>query len=190
MRKSGITPNGPKVREAVLHVIRAAEKRGQTVTQFEVLKTLFIADRAHLNLYGRPITYDEYVAMEDGPVPSLAYDLLKEEGSAAHEAGLEKPLWRRKAGDAGKFFFYGAERDASDEVLSESDFEELTNAFELIKKWGISQTWKRVHQDAAYKDAWAKVAEGSKQYPMDYALLFDEPDERKAKELKFTATLR
>ena len=71
-------PNGPKVWEAILHVIREADRRNIRVTQFEILKTLFLADRAHLNRYGRPITFDEYVAMQDGPVPSLAYDVLKE----------------------------------------------------------------------------------------------------------------
>ena len=43
-----------------------------------MLKTLFYVDKAHLQKYGRPVTGDIYVKMSYGPVPSLAYDMLKE----------------------------------------------------------------------------------------------------------------
>ena len=47
------------------------------ITQYDIVKSLFLADKAHLNRYGRPITFDNYFAMKDGPVPNLAYNLLK-----------------------------------------------------------------------------------------------------------------
>jgi len=184
-----MTPNGPKIREALLHVIREADRRDIRVTQFEILKTLFIADRAHLNRYGRPITFDEYVAMPDGPVPSLAYDVLKEALGAFAEAGIAEPLWQVEPAGEKKNHYFGATRDASDEVLSESDIEELSEALALVKKWGYAGTWNRTHQDPAYKDAWAKRGD-AKQYPMDYKLFFDKPDERQAEELKFIAAHR
>lgn len=42
-----------------------------------ILKALFYADKYHLQRYGRPVTGDIYIKMPNGPVASLAYDMLK-----------------------------------------------------------------------------------------------------------------
>ena len=47
------------------------------ITQYQIVKSIFFADERHLNTYGRPVTFDNYVAMPRGPVPSLVLDLLK-----------------------------------------------------------------------------------------------------------------
>ena len=46
-------------------------------TVYWVLKIIYFADRHHFLDFGRRIHEDVYVAMEDGPVPSYAYDLYK-----------------------------------------------------------------------------------------------------------------
>lgn len=180
-----MTPNGPKIREAILHVIRTSDLKQTRVTQFEIAKSLFLADRAHLNRYGRPITFDKYVAMNNGPVPSFAYNVLKQEHGAYRDAGITKPLWQHEPIGGGKCEYYGASRDASDEILSPTDFEELANGLQTVQKLGITGTWKLVHQDPAYLEAWPKGAGGNSSYPMKYALLFDKPNEELAEELKF-----
>ncbi|MEN8254742.1 MAG: Panacea domain-containing protein [Verrucomicrobiota bacterium] len=43
----------------------------------KALKLLFFSDRFHLRKYGRPITNDEYFAMNYGPVPSGGKDLVE-----------------------------------------------------------------------------------------------------------------
>ena len=149
-----MTPNGPEVRE-LLHIIGEADRRGRPITQFEALKALFLADRSHLNEYGRPVTFDAYMAMKDGPVASLAYDVLKGPGANA-EAGIVESLWHSKPAGRGKIHFSRARRAASDEVLSESDVEALSAAISSVLKWGVTLTWHRVHADPAYKQAWAR----------------------------------
>jgi hypothetical protein len=62
-----------KTVEALLYIV---SKYGE-VGRFHALKTLYFADREHLRNYGRPITGDRYIAMENGPVPSFAYSALK-----------------------------------------------------------------------------------------------------------------
>lgn len=181
-----MTPNGPKVREALVHVIREADRRGFPLTQFEVLKTLFLADRAHLNRYGRPITFDQYVAMQDGPVPSLAYDVLKEAIGPMQEAGITEPLWKSEPADGRKIHFSGAVREASEDILSESDLEELDAALTLVREWGYSRTWAHVHKDPAYLEAWPKRGAAG-QHPMEVGLLLDRPSEEEGEVIKFAS---
>lgn len=181
-----MTPNGPRVREAILHVVNSADQQGRRLTQFDLLKSLFLADQAHLNHYGRPITYDQYVAMRDGPVPSLAYNVLKNERSALAEIGVEVPLWAVEKADGLKFHYYGGARRASDDVLSESDMEALETAVATVLRLGYGKTWDLVHNDRAWKDAYAKKGL-DKQHPMELALIFDEPDFEQAELIKFHA---
>ncbi len=43
----------------------------------KIFKVLYFADRNHISDYGRSITGDTYIAMNDGPVPSNLYDIFK-----------------------------------------------------------------------------------------------------------------
>ena len=181
-----MTPNGARVREAILNVIREADSRDFRISQFDILKTLFLADKKHLNTYGRPITFDEYVAMTDGPVPSLAYDLLKGALEACREAGIDRPLWHAEQDAGKKKRFFNASRDASDDILSETDIEELNSALVMVKSWGYKKTWDHVHADPAYIDAWTKRGD-SQQHHMEYAMLLDDRDSEYADGIKFVS---
>jgi uncharacterized phage-associated protein len=44
---------------------------------YNVLKTMYMADRIHLLEYGELMTADTYVKMQYGPVASLCFDILK-----------------------------------------------------------------------------------------------------------------
>lgn len=46
-------------------------------TMYTVLKMLYLADRLHLEKFGRPITGDSYFAMKEGPAGTETYDLMK-----------------------------------------------------------------------------------------------------------------
>jgi hypothetical protein len=46
-------------------------------SMYTVLKMLYLADRLHLEKYGRPITGDSYFAMQEGPAGTNTYDLMK-----------------------------------------------------------------------------------------------------------------
>ena len=45
---------------------------------YHIQKTLYFADKEHLENYGRFICGDRYIAMKDGPVPSRVYDIIKD----------------------------------------------------------------------------------------------------------------
>jgi uncharacterized phage-associated protein len=44
---------------------------------YNVLKVFYLADKLHMERYGRFIFDDQYSAMPKGPVPSSAYNLMK-----------------------------------------------------------------------------------------------------------------
>lgn len=58
---------------AVLYVANKLERKDF----HKIFKVLYFADINHLSDYGRTITGDTYIAMNDGPVPSCIYDIFK-----------------------------------------------------------------------------------------------------------------
>jgi len=68
-----MTFNKTKSVNAVLYI---AEKLSRKDFH-KIFKILYFADRGHLMEYGRTITGDRYIAMNDGPVPSSIYDIFK-----------------------------------------------------------------------------------------------------------------
>lgn len=184
-RVYGMSPNVPRILDAILFVIAKGQERGVILSQYDIVKAIFLADRAHLNRFGRPITYDNYVAMKFGPVPSLVYDLLKENQHAMHRHKIDRLPWeRRDLGDGKAFSYRAPERVPNDETLSPSDLEELSDALTVVKSLGFGQIKRLTHEDKAYIDAWEDEGDRS-QYPMSYTLLFDVPNEDRAAELSF-----
>jgi uncharacterized phage-associated protein len=178
-------PHAERIVEAILFIVYEAEKREQSVTQYDIVKTLFLADRAHLNKFGRPITYDNYVAMEHGPVPSLAYNILKEESRTLQRYSVKLP-WKRQKGFGREYVYKNPLRAAREDVLSASDFSLLREMLTVVKSLGFSQIRRLTHEDPAYDRAW-KSRGASKQHPMNYALLFETPNIEMAKELSFAS---
>lgn len=177
-------PIGARVREAILHLIFRADNLTVRVTQYDILKSLFFADRSHLNLYRRPITFDQYHALPDGPVPSLSYDVLKEAFYAFEAIGLDEPLWKTEPVGERAIRFFAARRDGSDDVLSQSDFEELDTAQDLVLTLGFGGVWDKTHADPAYVKAWTQRGE-AKRFPMRYEDLLDRSDPKLISDLAF-----
>ena len=149
-----LTPIPERIREALIFVIRQADRANIRLTQYEILKSLFFADREHLRTYGRPITFDQYEALPDGPVPSLTYDALKGSLHAMRFLGLDEALWRCEPAGGKAYHYFDVARDADDDVLSESDMEELEKAVTMVHSMTFSQIWDLSHEDPAYQSAW------------------------------------
>jgi uncharacterized phage-associated protein len=181
-----MTAQKDRIIAAISLLIVEAGSRGYEVTQYDLVKSLFLADRAHLNKYGRPITFDNYVAMKDGPVPSLSYDFLKDDRNAIRRHNINLP-WRRTEAShiAHNAFVYSIDKNAvNTDALSPSDARELKAALVIIKSLGFNQVRKLTHDDAAYIDAWEE--EGTlRRYSMSYMMLFDVPSEELAADLSF-----
>ena len=63
-----------KVIPALLYII---DRMGGNIDMYSLLKIIYFAEIDHLVKYGRPIIGDRIIAMDNGPVPSIAYDKVK-----------------------------------------------------------------------------------------------------------------
>jgi len=178
--------NMPRIKEAVLFLVHEAARLGVPATQYDIVKSLFLADKEHLNKYGRPVTFDNYVAMKHGPVPSKTYDLLKGKPSVVRDAGGAVPWERREAPELGNSCnsFESPLREVDEDILSPSDMKALASAFGKVKKLGFGEVRTLTHGHPAYKEAW-RDDPYFRAFPMDYSRLFDRPDPDKAAEIAF-----
>lgn len=171
-----LTPSVPRILAALVHIMTEAKRRERRVSQYDLVKTLFLADRAHLNDWGRPITFDNYTAMQHGPVPSLAYDFLKGNEKSLRDCGVVSLPWIVTSANGKTRYYYP--RDAAfdpEEVLSPSDIEALNDSLGMVLRLGFGQIRHLTHDDPAYVDAWRDDG-GRAAYAMKLGLLFDEPN--------------
>jgi uncharacterized phage-associated protein len=173
-----VKPNEARILEAVVFLVSEADRLNKPATQYDIVKSIFLADRRHLNEYGRPITFDRYVAMEHGPVPSNVYSLLRLD---PEKNGLP---WSKKQISPKAFQYNGATREFDEAILAESDCEALGESFVTVKALGFQQIRKLTHEDPAYVDAWEDDSD-KKSFDMSYVMLYDVPALDKAQELKF-----
>lgn len=176
--------NIQKILEAVLFLLREATQSGVKVTQYDIVKSIFIADIWHLEKYGRPISFDNYAAMENGPVPCETYDLLKPDypGERYFEGW---PLWKTSpATDKGATATYYCDpgRDPNMRKLSQTDAQELAQALKQVLSWGFGATKDFTHLNPAYAAAWASRGK-KKSVPMEYSKLLGDLDDDRVAQL-------
>ena len=176
-----LEPAEDKIIAAINFIVEESERRGLFVTQYDVVKTLFLADKNHLNTYGRPVIFDNYCAMEYGPVPSLAYNLLKGQTHRLRHHKVARLPWdSRKAPEvnANASVYYNATPNWGDDILSESDTESLQDALTTVKSLTFGQIKRLTHEDPAYVEAWDPDV--SVNNTMSYALFFENPNPEQA----------
>lgn len=171
--KVELKPNYKRIVEAILFLIEEAAKDNYELTQFEIVKSIFIADLFHLKKYGRPVSFDNYAAMPFGPVPSATYDMLKPNYAGNRHFGDDWPLWDRvpfpeRAPNAAKFI--NIRRGANRRRLSQTDMNELQDALKFVRVEGFQGIKDWTHMLESYTTAW-NARGGMRSSPMDYRLL-------------------
>ncbi len=176
--------NREKTINALLFLISEANSRGKLPSQYDLVKATFLADRAHLNKFGRPITFDRYVAMVHGPVPSFAYDCLKPEFNWSVLDRESAPWTWTTQGTANRFAL--GEEGPNLRKLSASDQECLSDAVGTVLSLTFRQIRRLTHEDRAYIEAW-REDDVMNAFPIDMALLLDDADDTAIDELKYLA---
>ena len=159
-------PNVSKIRESVLFLLNSASG---DLDQYKIAKAVFLADVSHLNRYGRPITYDNYVAMDFGPVPSKTYELLSKSPETL-EVEVKAQEHKRN--------FFGPLRRHEELELSESDEIELESALKTVEPMSFGKLMKLTHDHIAWKTA--RQGKKNRAPQMEYAQLFEIHDQVQA----------
>ena len=131
-----------KALEALVYIANKDERL------YWILKTIYFADKEHLSKHGRQIFGDYYRAMKQGPVPSLAYDIVKCVRGNGWFA-FSNPAPSTVLGTPDRYTVT-TKRPPNTNFFSKSEIESLNNAYELVKNLSFNQL-KELSHDEAYK---------------------------------------
>lgn len=119
-------------------------------SMYSILKMMYLADKLHLQRYGRFIAGDRYCALKQGPVPSNAYAIFQ------HVRGDN---WKEAFTGADRFFEYHADHHIT--LKQRPDFDELSvgehdcltaiiRTYQNVGKWAV----RDLSHDEAWQTAW------------------------------------
>lgn len=186
LRAPRLQPNRRKLLEVILYLIAEGEKLGFPLTQYQIVKSIFLADIAHLNEFGRPITFDNYAALEFGPVPSEAYDMLKPDYPWHTHFDQVSAPWVRQQVMSTAYKYVQPAREADRRVLSKSDINALTMALTHVCEATFGAIRDETHEHPAYVEAWNRRGTAWSA-PMEYARLLQDADEDLVADLAFAS---
>lgn len=152
-RKTEITArlNFPLKRDKVLECILYLTGQGLDLTSYRVVKLLYLADREHLRRFGRPISFDRYVAMENGPVASHALDIMTRNPSC----GVDFERLPFTILTRGKYqYAESPNRAVNRKLFSKSDFIILDETCQKYGNWNFGQLYDETHRHEAYNRIW------------------------------------
>src|SRR5438477_4523033 len=122
-------------RRATEVTARFLRLRGGRMSYLKLIKLLYLLDREALLQWGRPVTTDRYVSMDNGPVVSRIYDLIREEPAPGTD-----PIRRH---------YISAPQEWEVALLTEPETDELSRAEEALieevfGKFGNMSRWDLV----------------------------------------------
>ncbi len=105
------------------------------MSYLKLIKLLYLLDREALLRWGRPVTTDRHVSMDNGPVVSRIYDLIREEPAPGTD-----PIWRH---------YISAPQEYEVALIAEPLIDELSTAEEeliqeIFSKYGKMTRWDLV----------------------------------------------
>lgn len=149
-----------------------ARQNGGHINKMKALKLLFFADRFHLRKYGRPITNDEYFAMNFGPVPSGGKDLV--EGSD-FRPDVEKAYAGQFLNAVNRYEFSSVD-EIDTPVFSRTDQEALEYVWTHFGGQDEFQLAELTHQYPEWKTHEAAISGGSSsRVKMNFSDFLDDP---------------
>jgi uncharacterized phage-associated protein len=155
----------PKFDKIVELLVYLASKRPHA-DHYQAVKFLYLADREHLNEYGRPITFETYFALRYGPVATHAFDMIKGNKTALKKAGIDKLPIKIKELE-GIYYLDAAEREVDFDLFSKSDIKIFDKIIRKYGKKSFGELYDLTHSHFAYKNAWDRRG-NKKSIPMNY----------------------
>jgi uncharacterized phage-associated protein len=119
------------------------QKSNGTLYLIKLLKLLYIADREAFREFGRPISFDKYVSMDQGPVLSRTYDLMN---GAVRDSRYWSSIITPRAGHK---LSISDESEINFDALSEA---ELRIADEVYDQFGHTQRFDLCDKTHEYSE--------------------------------------
>ncbi|MBG6208372.1 putative phage-associated protein [Labrenzia sp. EL_126] len=172
-------PHFEKIIELLVYL--AHKKPG--ADKYQAVKFFYLADREHLNRYGRPITFEKYYALPYGPVASNAKDIIEGDSWTMRAANLSDLPIRMETkpgrGPDSRDIVVLAEalRDVDYDVFSKSDIRVFDEIIDTYGDMSFDDLFRITHDHAAYVNAWARRG-GSRRAEMDYSEMIESEEMR------------
>lgn len=112
---------------------RLLELHGGRMNYMKLIKLLYLAERAALVRWGRPITFDQYYSLPHGPVLSLTYNRIVDEPDPE-----QRSYWHQYI-SAPQNYVVELERHAPNDQLSQAE-EELLDS--IYGEFGQLDQWQ------------------------------------------------
>lgn len=171
-------PNLNKIVELLLYLAHARPNSDK----YQAVKFFYLADREHLNRYGRPITQEEYFALSYGPVASKALDLLEGDKWVMREAQIERLPFETEVARAknGKETIYIRKpfREVDFDAFSKSDIKIFDEVLQKYGECSFDDLYNITHNHDAYKNAWQSRPQNSGRNRMKYEEMIESPELR------------
>ncbi len=147
--------------------------------KYQAVKFLYLADKEHLNRYGRPITFETYYALPYGPVAPHAMDLLKRDAAVMRKAGIEELPFEVEELDM-ITYIRAPKRSVNHDIFSKSDLDIFDDVIERYGKYSFFDLFELTHSHFAYKNAWENRRRGTQRAEMSYDDMVDETARKQA----------
>lgn len=130
------------------------EKNGGSIQVLKLMKLIWISDRYYFLNFGNLISGDGYVAMKNGPVPSLAYNIVKNDINPVFYKEGVKPNFLEKINSSitrkGYNDVVSTERFDSD-LFAEGEIMIMNLVFEKLKSHSSVDLSEYSHKFAEWK---------------------------------------
>jgi uncharacterized phage-associated protein len=159
------------LKASVLYILN---KAGGVLDKYRIYKSLYFANKEHLNKYGRLIVSDTFFALPNGPVPTKlanVFDAMRgSENISRKDRTLFAPILEsiEHCGFDADNFFRAKEFPDMDE-LSESDIECLEFGLNKCKGKGFGEIKEESHDSA-----WKKASQKSHPKSIDVLDMIDD----------------
>lgn len=158
-----------------VHLVTYLAEKVRDFDRLKATKMLYFIDKHHLIRYGRPILGDVYYRLDYGPVPSLAFDLLKEADdnlpvSLDSLPGKKYLLEYVEIDTRPQYPVFRPKKQADLEFFSEEEMASINAIIQRLGQLTSVQLMDKSHLDATHQ----RTAQRSQ---IDYRLFFEgEPE--------------
>lgn len=173
-------PKYEKIVELMLYLAH----RMPGADKYQAVKFFYLADKEHLERYGRPITQERYVALDYGPVASSVKDFMERDRFTMKAAGIDDLPFnletKERANKTALVTLGSPRRNVDFDVFSKSDIRVFDDVLDRYGKCSFEELYNITHDHFAYKRAWESKPRGAKSAPMLYEEMIESPDRRKS----------